>query len=335
MKKILKIVGISLGVLVTAAVIGSIALYVATDGEYIVLATVSDDPDLPSAEINGHTFHVQTFGDDKNPVIIVLHGGPGVDYRSLLELQQLADDYFVVFYDQLGSGLSERVPIEELSYQGALDDLDAFIDHYGKGEQVVLIGHSWGAMLASGYLSYTPEKVSRSILAEPGFLNAAEQKEWQAYFSEMIMGPEYVWLALKAGFTAMHVDGPDEYAREDFLVGKNILPYFLNHPNNPYHCPGEAYDAPSWRFGNSVSKAIQGAATEETLDTLSAKAGDYKNPVLFMAGECDTWIGAELQAKHAELYPDAQLVVIPDSGHEVFWDNPEASIKAVREFLSQ
>jgi hypothetical protein len=55
---------------------------------------------------------------------------PGADYRSLLDLKALADDYFVVFYDQRGTGLSPRVEDPgELTYELYLDDLAAFVAH--------------------------------------------------------------------------------------------------------------------------------------------------------------------------------------------------------------
>jgi proline iminopeptidase len=266
-------------------------------------------------------------------VVIVLHGGPGGDYRSLLGLQALADDYFVVFYDQLGAGLSERVPAEQLTLHSSLADLDLFVDYYGQNDPVSLIGHSWGGMLASAYLGYAPQKVEKAVLAEPGFLNAAEFENWMAFQSSLISGPEYLWVALRSGFEAQHVNGPDAYAADDYLIGEGILPYFTNHPDNPYHCPGEPFDAPHWRWGAVAGNAIPAAATEADLNSLSDHAAGYDKPVLFLAGECDTWIGPELQAKHAALYPNARLEVIGDAGHDMFWDNPEQTLAVVRAFL--
>jgi proline iminopeptidase len=141
-------------------------------------------------------------------------------------LQALADKYYVVFYDQRGSGLCARILAEQLNYQSTLQDLDSFVDFYGKGNPVHLIGHSWGGMLVSGYLGYAPEKADKSVMAEPGFLNAQEAKDWQKYYGTLISGPGYLWLALRSGFAAQYVKGPDNYASEDFLVGSNIVPYF-------------------------------------------------------------------------------------------------------------
>jgi proline iminopeptidase len=310
-------------------------LYWMTRGNYPVAATVSDDPTLPRIELNGYLFHAETFGDPDRPVVIVLHGGPGGDYRSLLGLQALADEYFVLFYDQRGAGLSARVPAEEIPYTSVYSDLDAFVERYGQGDPVYLIGHSWGGMLASGYLGYAPEKVAKAVLAEPGYLNVQEAQAWQAFSDKLMSGSAYGWVALRAGFAAQHVVGPDPYAAEDYLVGDGVIPFFVNHPDNPYHCPGELYSAPAWRWGTTAANAIQRGATDADLDALSAHAGETTQPVLFLAGECNSWIGPELQAKHAALYPNGQLHVIPAAGHNMFWDNPAATLDAVRAFLAQ
>src|SRR5215213_1920024 len=68
----------------------------------LVPRTVAEDPSLPAIEMNGSRFHLETFGNPANPVIVFLHGGPGGDYRSMLRLAErfggrsLADDYFLV-----------------------------------------------------------------------------------------------------------------------------------------------------------------------------------------------------------------------------------------------
>ena len=85
-----------------------------TEPGALVPRTVTEDPSLPAIEMNGARFHVQTFGNPANPAIVFLHGGPGGDYRSLLRLGErqnaysLADDHFLIFWDQRGSGRSEN-----------------------------------------------------------------------------------------------------------------------------------------------------------------------------------------------------------------------------------
>jgi hypothetical protein len=66
-------------------------------------------------------------------------------------------------------------------------------------------------------------------------LDAQEQKGVAEYYENLMSGLKYLWLATRAGFAAQHVKA-SMVAPADFLVGANILPYFENHPDNPYHC---------------------------------------------------------------------------------------------------
>src|SRR5215212_3659032 len=75
----------------------------------MVPRTVVEDPALPAVDLDGTRFHAETFGEPGNPTLIFLHGGPGGDYRDLLRLRPLLeDDYYLVFWDQRGAGLSRR-----------------------------------------------------------------------------------------------------------------------------------------------------------------------------------------------------------------------------------
>jgi proline iminopeptidase len=59
----------------------------------LVPRTVSEDSALPSVPLrDGRLVHLQTRGEVGDPVVIVLHGGPGGDHRDLLVLEALAED---------------------------------------------------------------------------------------------------------------------------------------------------------------------------------------------------------------------------------------------------
>ena len=140
----------------------------------LVPRTVDQDISLPSLAINGTQLHVETFGQATNPMIIMVHGGPGGDYRSLLSAEAFAQEgFFVVFYDQRGSGLSKREAKNSYTADPIglmVEDLNALINHYRQSQeqQVFLIGHSWGAMLSTAYINTYLNKISGAVLAEPG-----------------------------------------------------------------------------------------------------------------------------------------------------------------------
>src|SRR5213078_726390 len=99
----------------------------------LVPKTVAEDASIPAIDVNNTRLHAETFGNPVDPMVVILHGGPGADYRSMLNAKALAGDgYFVVFYDQRGSGLSERENKNSYTLQLMLDDLTAVISHYRK-----------------------------------------------------------------------------------------------------------------------------------------------------------------------------------------------------------
>ena len=63
------------------------------------------DSSLPAVEINGYKYHMEIFGSADATPLIVVHGGPGLDYEYLKPLKELSNDYRVIFYDQRGTGL--------------------------------------------------------------------------------------------------------------------------------------------------------------------------------------------------------------------------------------
>jgi proline iminopeptidase len=152
------------------------------DPGLLVPLTVDEDPLLPSISVNGTQLHSETFGNPNNPMIVVLHGGPGGDYRSLLNCSRFsADGFFVVFYDQRGSGLSRRQNKGVYtSTQLFIDDLDAVIKYYRPkpDQKIILMGHSWGAMLATAYINGHPGEVRGAVLMEPGGLTWHDAEEY-------------------------------------------------------------------------------------------------------------------------------------------------------------
>jgi len=318
---------------IAALILAALVLYFVTSGQYTVVATVADDASLPQIEINGVRLHAQTYGDPTNPVIIVLHGGPGGDYRSQLGAKILADTNFVVFYDQRGAGLSERVPAQELTVATYMAELDAVIDKYSPDRPVTLLGHSWGAMLATAYLGEAPDKVARAILLEPGFFNAKEAQDWMEQSKPYMSGLGFYKQAAIIAFQTLHVSGPDSSAGQDFMMSE-LIHEFANHPDNPYHCPGEDFDAASWRFGATASQTAGNTDAAE-INLIGQGAQNYPGPVLLLASACNDWIGEDAQRVHQSYFQQSELKIVPNAGHDMIWDNPVETMPLIRTFLGK
>jgi proline iminopeptidase len=159
-----------------------------TEPGNLVPKTVMEDPTIPSLTINGAKLHAQAFGPADSTLIVCLHGGPGANFRYMLNCKSLADKgYRVIFYDQRGSGLSQRFPGGWYKNQGAdaiekafYDDLKAIIDRYKTqpNQKVVLLTQSWGSMMGTGYAGKYPDDIDGLILAEPGGLKWEDVLEY-------------------------------------------------------------------------------------------------------------------------------------------------------------
>lgn len=146
----------------------------------LVPKTVMEDFTIPAIDINGAKLHAQAFGPVDSTLIICIHGGPGGNYKYLLNCKSLANKgYRVVFYDQRGSGLSQRFSKEWYVSHGAdvldktfYDDLKGIINYYktNSTQKVVLLTQSWGSMLATAFAGKYPNEINGLILAEPGGL---------------------------------------------------------------------------------------------------------------------------------------------------------------------
>jgi len=303
-----------------------------TEPGNLVPRTVAENASLPAIELNGARFHAQTFGNPAKPVIIFLHGGPGGDYRGMLPLadvfdgHSLADDHFLVFWDQRGSGLSERVGKAQLTNEVYLSDLNALVDRYSPGRPVYLIGISWGGMFATDYINRYPQRVAGAVLIEPGPLDGVTSERIKGDMYNLDLGSE--WLndyAWSSGFLTA-----DDHARMDYerVLGlQDAQPRFGESRTNR---------EPIWRLGAAASRYLQedgmrnGVSVYDFTDHLSA----FRTPVLFIAGSLSQVLGESLQSKQVLKYPAASLVVIEGAGHDVAWVKTAEVLSHIRPYLN-
>ena len=122
---------------------------------------------------NGDGF-VRLIGKDQNnPVILSLHGGPGepAGYADYLCFDGLTDEYTIAIWDESGCGRSyyrnkEKGNTTLPTPQSQQEDIDSLVDYLcGRFNQdkVVIMGHSYGTVLGSTYVSAHPEKVTAFI----------------------------------------------------------------------------------------------------------------------------------------------------------------------------
>lgn len=114
------------------------------------------------------TIHLKS-KDEKNPVLLFLHGGPGVTNRHsvMTANDDLLDDFTIVAWDQRGTGGSyfgckaDSLTIDRLTTD-AKELVDYLCERFGKSK-IFAIGGSWGSLLGTNLIKCYPEKIAAFI----------------------------------------------------------------------------------------------------------------------------------------------------------------------------
>ena len=112
------------------------------------------------------TVYSNSYGDSTNPVILFIHGGPGGSsfFFEKSVAQELSDaGYYVVTYDQRGSGRSIDIPNSKYTFDQSYKDINAIYKKYNI-KTASIVGHSWGGMLGIKYSLNNLEKVNSLTL---------------------------------------------------------------------------------------------------------------------------------------------------------------------------
>jgi proline iminopeptidase len=297
----------------------------------LVPRTVAEDPSLPRIQIAGTLLHAEAFGDPTDPIVLVLHGGPGADYRNLLALQALAGDgYYVVFWDQRGAGLSQRHNARTYSLDLYLEDLRLVIEHYTSvpDQPIVFIGHSWGAMYATWFINEYGDyggRVRGAILSEPG---AFTKRQLDRYTDDLVGSLDFFGEHVNDALWLFQFMSPADHARADYMAMVQTadgIPAEHLDKRNPY---------PSWRAGAVVNAKLFDLVDKHGFDWTTNLTA-YDRPVLFLRGELHDAMPLAHQQELASSYSDATIITMPGVGHEMIWERPAEYLGHTRAYFQQ
>jgi proline iminopeptidase len=297
----------------------------------LVPGTVEEDPSLPRIEVNGTLLHAEAYGDPSAPMIMMLHGGPGGDYRSLLPYRVLADDgYYVVLWDNRGAGLSKRHSRSSDAYDRYLEDLRLVIEHYSSSstQPILFIGHSWGAMYATWFINEHGDyggRVRGAVLSEPGAFTSAGLKE---YLDRLMPPWGYTSEELNDILWADQFMSPGDHARADFLAAIRVFADAPREHNDPSH------PSPFWRIGAVVNEKLLEIGLDRGFDW-TTRLGEYPHKVLFLRGELNENMPLSHQQELASHYASSEVITIPGAGHEAIWDRQAEFLARVRAYLAE
>jgi proline iminopeptidase len=162
----------------------------------------------------------------QGPPAVVLHGGPGADHGYLLPgFDTLSEGRELIYYDQRGGGRSPVARDVPVGWREHVADLDALREIWGL-ERLVLLGYSWGGLLAQLYAVEHPDRVERLALVSPAPSWRAAREEFERRFAERNLAPalEHERRALRE--SGLRERDPPSYERRLFELA--VIPYFYD-----------------------------------------------------------------------------------------------------------
>ena len=263
--------------------------------------------------------------------IIILHGGPDFDHSYLLpEMDRFADSYRLIYYDQRGRGRSaEHVRPEDVTLASDIADLDK-VRQFFHLDSVVLLGHSWGTVLALQYAIQHPDRVSDLILMNPAPASAADFNELKRDWAEKRHDDVERKKAIAS--TPEYINGDPEA----------VTAYYRVHFKTAVAKP-EDYEKIAARFHSSFTKegVLEARAVEAHLMTetyslpsfdLLPQVKSLRIPTLVITGDHE-FIPASTAEHITESITGARMVLLKNCGHFSYLESPAEVRAAVDSFL--
>jgi len=288
-------------------------------------------------DAQGVFIYYKSFGSGRP--LVILHGGPGASHDYLLpHLVLLARNNRLVFIDERGSGKSTKLESPaEYTVENMVEDVEAVRKALRLGK-INLLGHSCGGVLAQAYALRYQKNLSRLVLCSTFHSTSAMNEVFKAMKTNM--PPELRERIDKLEAAGLYGHGKDyeknRYPSEYMVAawGEGYFPYiFQKRPNANYDPTSEgnmAWDVYREMWGSHGEFVIDGnlASVE-----YAGRLPSIKVPTLITVGDHDECAPSLSKEMH-RLIPGSKLVVLPESGHMTFVDQPRLFLEAVQGFLS-
>ena len=254
--------------------------------------------------------------------VVIIHGLYGSSDNWLTVAKKLASRYKVYSVDQRNHGRSPNS--EEHTYEVMKNDLAEFFDQK-RIEKAIVLGHSMGGKTAMCFAADYPERIEKLIVVDMTpkdyfLLN----DESQYYLHNNILRA-----MLEIDFSRIETRKQVENFLNERIEGTQIVHFLLKnvHRNKENH-------QLEWRLNvpvlyDNLDEIIKGVNAHWFDDRIPIL--NYQ--VLFIKGAQSNYILPEDYASIRRIYPEAQIVEIPNAGHWLHAEQPKVFMDTVWKFI--
>lgn len=255
--------------------------------------------------------YAETGPESDLPPLLVLHGLYGSGRNWATVSKRLAERRRVVTVDLRNHGDSPWA--DAMDYRSMAEDVAALVRGPFGGGPVALMGHSMGGKVAMMLALTEPDLVERLIVVD--IAPVAYDKPGVLEYADTLRRLDLSGLTRRGeAQQALAADVPNQVVRA-FLV-QNLV------------------DAEGGGLRWRLNLDAIDAGTADLIGWPEPPTGArYEGPTLFVAGGASSYVGAADPGEIENRFPQVEIVTIPDAGHWVHFEQPEAFLAAVRGFL--
>jgi pimeloyl-ACP methyl ester carboxylesterase len=280
--------------------------------------------------------------DRRNPVLLVVHGGPGEAQWPEAEHYRPWEKHFtVVLWDERGAGhtygrYGDKTPdmtLDRLANDG-IELADYLRRTLGK-KKIIVFGHSWGSTIAVTMVGRRPDLFA-------AFVGSGMVGSWKGQIKvkyDLVMAK-----ARAAGDTAavkqLEASGPPDPndANKVFGLNDRLFPFWA--PADAAWIKSLRADAPRLRaaypkdmkdFDEGFQFSVEKAVPDQIKVDLPATASRIGTAFFVLQGQGDLITPTADAVAYFDVVkaPYKKLVLIPDAGHFAFMTAPDAFLGAL------
>ena len=284
----------------------------------------------------GVTLKVQFGGREDAPPLVLLHGFPESHRTWRHQVTNLVRDFRVIVPDQRGFGGSDKPEdVDAYRTDEIIADLLALADAFGF-DRFTLVGHDWGGAVAWGAALKHPDRIARLVIVNAPhpliFQRTLIDDPAQRAASQYIRA--FREPGMEAGIRAMGLDTFFDKSFAKHVDVRRIAPAERQAYLDDWGGEGALTAMLNWYRASAIAVPAVGEHAGKPLWTL-APFPTLEMPVLVIWGlEDKALLPVQLDGLDA-LCADLRIVLAPDAGHFVPWEQPEMVTSAIRDFMAE
>ena len=270
--------------------------------------------------------------EGKGPPILLIAGGPGMTHGYFHPFfSALRNTNRVIYFDAFGRGKSDRArDPKEYTFERDVEDIEGLRVALGLGK-IIVLGHSYGGMVAQAYALRYPESVSKLVLSCTLFSGEMWQANNDNCNREIQNQYPEVWKDIEALRAAGLPSSAPKHQAAYARVPIDLF-YFYNGANGRRVSFDTNPDVYYTIAGSDADFLIGGDAAK--LD-FRPELKKLHMPMLVMAGRYDRVALPRYSVQFKRYAPGAQFVMFEHSGHFPFVEESTATFAKLHAFLNR